>query len=65
MMTDERLAELERKVADLEEELNMAYDALDRRIEEAASERSYRLAVVGVVISATIGLIQIVIALLK
>lgn len=65
MTTDERIAELEAQLADVEEQLNMAYDDLDRRIEEASSERSYRLALVGVVISATIGIIQIIIALLK
>lgn len=65
MTTEERISRLERKVADLEEELNMAYDALDKRIDDATSERSYRLAIVGIVISAVIGLVQIVIALLK
>ena len=65
MTAEERILKLEKKVADLEEELNMAYDALDKRIDEATSERSYRLAIVGIVISAVIGLVQIVIALLK
>ena len=65
MTAEERISRLERKVADLEEELNMAYDALDKRIDDATSERSYRLAIVGIVISAVIGLVQIVIALLK
>ena len=65
MTAEERISRLERKVADLEEELNMAYDALDKRIDDATSERSYRLAIVGIVISAVIGLVQIVLALLK
>lgn len=65
MTAEERIAELEAKIADVEEQLNMAYDDLDRRLDEAASERSYRLALVGVVISAVIGVIQILIALLK
>lgn len=65
MTTDERIAELEAKIADLEEQLNMVYDDLDRRLNEAASERSYRLALVGVIISALIGITQILIALLK
>lgn len=65
MTAEERIAELEAKLADLEEQLNMAYDDLDRRLNEEASERSYRLALVGVVISATIGIIQIIIALLR
>ena len=65
MTPDERIAQLEAKLADVEEQLNMAYDDLDRRLKEEASERSYRLALVGVVISAVIGIIQIIIALLK
>ncbi len=55
MTTEERIAQLEAKLADIEDQLNMAYDDLDRRLNEAVSERSYRLAVVGVVISAVIG----------
>ena len=65
MTPEERIARLERKISDLEDELNMAYDALDKRIDDLISERSYRLTLTGIVISAVIGLVQIVIALLK
>ena len=65
MTAEERIEQLEAKLADVEDQLNMAYDDLDRRLNEAVSERSYRLAVVGVVISALIGVIQIIIALVK
>ena len=65
MTPEERIARLERKISDLEDELNMAYDALDKRIDDLISERSYRLTLTGIVISAVVGLVQIVIALLK
>ncbi len=61
MTTDERIAELERKCADLQEQLNMAYDDLDRRIEAGNSDR---LTICGIIVALIVGGIQIVLAVL-
>lgn len=70
MTDEERIARLEAErleaeIKDLQEQLDMAYDDLDRRIEEAASKSSYKLTLAGIIISAIIGIIQIVVAILK
>ncbi len=57
MTTDERIAELERKCADLQEQLNMAYDDLDRRIERGNSDR---LTICGIIVALVVGGVQIV-----
>ena len=65
MTTDERIAELKMKCADLQEQLNIAYDDLDSRIGAGNSDR---LTVYGIIVALVIGGIQIaigVIALLK
>lgn len=61
MTTDERIAELERKCVDLQEQLNMAYDDLDRRIGAGNSDR---LTICGIIVALIVGGIQIVLAVL-
>ena len=61
MTPDERIAELERKCADLQEQLNMAYDDLDRRIGAGNSDR---LTICGIIVALVVGGVQIVLAVL-
>ena len=61
MTTDERIAELERRIEDLKAELNMAYDDLDRRIRQGNSDR---LTICGIIVALIVGGIQIVLAVL-
>ena len=61
MTTDERIAELEREIADIQEQLNMAYDDLDRRI---GQEHSDKLTICGIIVALIVGGIQIVLAVL-
>ena len=65
MTTDERISALEARTEELEEELNFAYEELSKQIDLAVSERSYRLTLIGVMVSAVIGIIQILISLWK
>lgn len=61
MTTDERIAELERKIADLQEQLNMAYEDLDRRIGQGNSDR---LTICGIIVALVVGSVQIVLGVL-
>ena len=65
MTTEDRIRELEAKMEDLQEQLNMAYNDLDRRIRQ---ERTDSLTIWGIIVAAVVGAVQItlaVIALLK
>ena len=65
MTLEDRITELEAKIADLQEQLNMAYDDLDRRIRQ---EHTDSLTIWGIIVASVVGAVQItlaVIALLK
>lgn len=53
------------RITQLEEDLNLAYDSLDERISNLEAKQSDYIAILGIVVSALIGLTQIVIATLK
>ena len=53
------------RIAKLEEDLNLVYDALDERISKLEKDNSEYIALFGIAASVTIGIIQILIALLK
>ena len=53
------------RISQLEEDLNLAYDALDERISKLEQDNSEYIAIFGIVVSIVIGTIQILVALLK
>ena len=61
MTAEERITELERKIEDLQDQLNMAYDDLDRRIGQGHSDS---LTICGIAVALVVGGIQIVLAVL-
>ncbi len=64
MDKDQKIAQLEEKIADIEEQLNMAYDALDERLSKLEN-RDNDIAEFGVGATILIGVVQIIISLLK
>lgn len=64
MDKDQKIAQLEEKIADIEEQLNMAYDALDERLSKLEN-RDNDITEFGVGATILIGVVQIIISLLK
>ena len=65
MTNEERLIRLEEQVKTLEQDLNMVYDSLDKRLDDMRLERSDRITICGIIVAIVIGTIQIIIALVK
>ena len=65
MTNEERIIRLEEKVKTLEQDLNMVYDSLDKRLDDMRLERSDRITICGIIVAIVIGTIQIIIALVK
>ena len=65
MTNEERIIRLEQEVKTLEQDLNMVYDSLDKRLDDMRLERSDRITICGIIVAIVIGTIQIIIALLK
>ena len=62
MTYEERITRLESKIADLEEKLD---GDLGKSIDEAVSKSSCGLTLAGIIISVTISITQVVVAILK
>ena len=55
----------ETRLTQLEEDLNLVYDDLDKRITNLEAKQSDNIAIFGIVVSIVIGVTQIIIALVK